>query len=180
MKLSIEVRRDGELLGWYLTESVPDLGQSTHFTSSTGDYYAYGSVNSPLSNDPVLCIETNDDNEEAMLLNENFVSADSRRHTSELMELVVEEQDRHLPPAEAIQSDDDSTVRFVREVYSDQDILGVLAHARRSLATRMEGADTGRDRVINHLIKATNFLEQVVAQEVDVVANNGPTPTAAA
>jgi hypothetical protein len=165
MKLSIEVRRDGELLGWYLTEIIPDLGLSTMFQSSTGDYYAYGSVNSPLSNDPILCIETNDDNEQAMLLNENFVAADARQRTTELMQLVVDEQDRHLPPAEAISSDDGSEVRYVRDVYTDQDILGVLAHARRSLATRLEGADSGYDRVINHLIKATNYLEHCVSQK---------------
>lgn len=160
MKLSIEVRRDGELLGWYLHQSAEDFSPGTMYQSSTGDWYAYGATQSPLSNDPVLCLETNDDNEEPMLLNENFVSADSRRHTAELMQLAVDEQDRHLPPAEAISSDDGAVVRYVREVYTDQDILGVLAHARRSLATRLEGADSGYDRVINHLIKATNYLEQ--------------------
>jgi hypothetical protein len=163
MKLSIEVRRDGELLGWYLTEGVPDLSLGTHFQSSTGDYYAYGNVASPLSNDPILCIETNDDNEEPMRLNENFVSVDARRQIGSLMQLAVDEQDAYLPPAEAQHSDDGTQVRYVREVYTDQDILGVLAHARRSLATRLEGADSGYDRVINHLIKATNYLEPIVA-----------------
>ncbi len=73
--------------------------------------------------------------------------------------------DPYLPPAEAIQNKSGTEVRYVREVYTDEEILGILAHARRSIATRLNGADSGYDRVINHLIKATNYLEQCLPVE---------------
>lgn len=78
--------------------------------------------------------------------------------------------DPYLPPAEAIHNEDNTEVRYVREVYSDTDILGILSHTRRSLATRLNGADSGYDRVINHLIKATNYLEQCLPVETTSVA----------
>jgi hypothetical protein len=157
MKLSIEVRRDGELLGWYVTDRE---SAGTHFRDIHGNNYAYGATVTPLSAEPVLHIVVPDDLEDAIRMDYNFIADDPVRRASEIADFASHEQDRHLPPAEAIQSDDGSEVRYVREVYTDQDILGVLAHARRSLATRLEGADTGYDRVINHLIKATNYLEQ--------------------
>lgn len=79
--------------------------------------------------------------------------------------------DPYLPPAEAIHNEDNTEVRYVREVYTDEEILGILAHARRSLATRLGGADTGYDRVINHLIKATNYLEQCLPNEASSPAD---------
>lgn len=78
--------------------------------------------------------------------------------------------DPYLPPAEAIHNEDNTEVRYVREVYTDEEILGILAHARRSIATRLNGADSGYDRVINHLIKATNYLEQCLPVETTSVA----------
>lgn len=174
MKLAIEVRRDGELLGWYVTEVFADFSTGKHFTSSNGYDYAWSEIETPLTRDLVLVIETNDDNEEPMLLNENFVSIDSRSQIAELMEIAADEglidPDQYLPPAEAIHNSDNTEVRYVREVYTDEEILGILAHARRSIATRLNGADSGYDRVINHLIKATNYLEQCLPVETTSVA----------
>lgn len=169
MKLAIEVRRDGELLGWYVTEVFADFSTGKHFTSSNGYDYAWSAIQTPLTRDPILVIETNDDNEEPMLLNENFVSIDSRAQIAELMAIAADEglidPDKYLPPAEPIQNEAGTEVRYVREVYSDTEILGILSHARRSLATRLNGADSGYDRVINHLIKASNYLEQCLPNE---------------
>lgn len=166
MKLAIEVRRGGELLGWYVTDSDrEDIG--SHLTDIHGNDYAYGSTLTPLSAEPILhvIVPDNDILEDAMRLDFNFISDDPNRRASEVMDYAAHEQDPYLPPAEPIQNETGTEVRYVREVYSDTDILGILSHARRSIATRLNGADSGYDRVINHLIKATNYLEQCLPVE---------------